>query len=279
MPSINSFRRQLSEWRQASRFKGYCDRFRAEKTPLPPSWQVALESLERDGAYVTNLDALDLPCSADMLDDADCLYAAMAAESTSARIAQHASRVDIESCENLLMWGLAEPILSLVELYMGKPVVYRGVTVRKDMANGVMDGTRIWHRDGEDFRILKCIVYINDVGPDGGGFQYIPRAHAPPIWRLDIYDGNRVANMDELVPESHWRACTGPRGTVVLVDPCSVYHRGQLPKSGDRQAVFFNYNSNTPLFPEHCKPLFDNEGYAMAKKLSPRQRAALEIGY
>ena len=63
--------------------------------------------------------------------------------------------------------------------------------------------------------------------------------------------------MREVVPESSWHACSGPRGTVVFSDTCSVYHRGTIAHSEDRHALFFCYNSRSPRSPGDCQPLFD----------------------
>jgi len=279
MPSISSLRRQYREWQSVRRFNAYSLRFRRGAQSLPAVWQRILDGLEEDGAYVTHLNALGLEFSTEMLTEVDQLFAAMPSVAEPSSYVLHASQTNIERCSYLLKWGLQEALLHLVEWYLGKPVAFRGVTVRKDLANGMMDGTRIWHRDGEDFRIVKCIIYINNVGQDGGGFQYIPRAHSPSTWRVDTHDGNRVVDMPKLVPESHWQSCVGPRGTVVFVDPCSIYLRGQLPKSAARQAVFFNYNSMSPLHPEHCQPLFNTEKFVASVALSPRQRAAVDLRY
>ena len=33
----------------------------------------------------------------------------------------------------------------------------------KDIPNGQKSETRLWHRDGEDFKLLKIVVYLNNV--------------------------------------------------------------------------------------------------------------------
>ena len=48
----------------------------------------------------------------------------------------------------------------------------RGVSVKREIANGLMEGpARVFHRDPEDERVLKIIVYLSDVDEGAGPFQ------------------------------------------------------------------------------------------------------------
>jgi hypothetical protein len=156
------------------------------------------------------------------------------------------------------------------------PVDYRGLTVRRDIAGGEQLETRLWHRDYEDFKIVKIIIYLNDVDRGGGAYEFIPRSHLP-IWRIGPL-GGRVSDpaMSKFVPESSWYNCNGPRGTVVFSDTCSVYHRGAIAHSEDRRSLFYCYNSSSPRSPQYCLPLFDRAHFGEnAGDLSLRQRAAI----
>lgn len=139
------------------------------------------------------------------------------------------------------------------------PVAYRGITVRRDFADGQKVETRLWHRDAEDRRIVKIIVYINDVDEPCGPFCYIPKTVAPR-GRLELVDG-RVPDsvMGRHVAPRDAVHCTGPAGTVIFTDTCAVFHRGALPSESDRLTIFYIYNSQAPLEPEYCQPLFDRK--------------------
>jgi hypothetical protein len=119
---------------------------------------------------------------------------------------------------------------------------------------------------------------------EAGPFQYIPAPFSPQEWRIRTIESSRVtdADMERLVPRTHWVPCTGPRGTVIFADPCRLYHRGVVPVQRDRKAAFFCYNSVEPpeprvvpsavrsessfLSPGHLKPT--PEGCACLQLLS-----------
>ena len=72
-------------------------------------------------------------------------------------------------------WGLTDENLDLAEFYIGLPVRYLGVGVKRESADGVAAGVRQWHRDIEDRRMLKIIVYLSDVEDGCGPFEYVDR--------------------------------------------------------------------------------------------------------
>jgi hypothetical protein len=187
-----------------------------------------------------------------------------------------ARQEEIDRHPALIRWGLDQRLLDTVESYISMPVDYRGLTVRRDIMGGDQLETRLWHRDYEDRKIVKILVYLNDVDRGGGAYEFIPRGDLS-IWRVGPI-GGRIDEtaMRHVVPQTAWRSCSGPRGTVVFSDTCSVYHRGTIAHSEDRRALFFCYNSRTPRSPEHCQPLFDRAHFAAAASdLSARQRAAI----
>jgi hypothetical protein len=55
----------------------------------------------------------------------------------------------------LYLFALSEPLLDLAERYMGLPVRYFGVVVKREIANGVLEGTCDFHTDPEDENVLK----------------------------------------------------------------------------------------------------------------------------
>lgn len=191
---------------------------------------------------------------------------------------RHVPQSRIMEVPEAIVWGLQERFLDIVESYIGLPASYRGFSGRIDVANGTLTGTRLWHLDGEDTRIVKIIVYFNDVdGPEDGPFTFVPRPLLPPSAKFDIFNGNRVRDEDlnARVPEEKHVYCTGKAGTVLFADPCTIWHRGAVGRRRDRQTMFYAYNSRHPLLPQGCAPLFDVERFAHSTPLTARQRAAL----
>jgi hypothetical protein len=229
------------------------------------------------GGHISSLDELGIPETAAMLTAADALFGAIANRGAGkGGFIASATAEEIERYPALIRWGLNERLLGMVENYICMPVDYRGLTVRRDIVGGDQLETRLWHRDYEDFKIVKIIVYLNDVDRGGGAYEFIPRSHLP-IWRVAPL-GGRVddPDMDRFVPVDVRKNCGGPRGTIVFSDTCSVYHRGTVAHSEDRRALFYCYNSRAPRSPQYCMPLFDRARFAESEtNLSARQRAAI----
>jgi hypothetical protein len=193
-----------------------------------------------------------------------------------------ANQKDLSEFPELLRWGLDERILSIIRTYIGLPIAYRGLTVRRDVVGGPQTETRMWHRDDEDNRIVKIIVYLNDVGDDGGPFEYIPHDQSPATWRIPDVSSSRVTDteMERMVPKNRYRACTGSRGTVVIVDTCRVFHKGGVAAAQDRHTLFYCYNSQSPMNPQWCGPLFDHDSFVAAcPNLTPEQQDAVDLTY
>lgn len=246
--------------------------------------QQIVDGLEHEGVHVTTLEALGLGSTQRLLSAANTLLPLVkkAAMTGDKSYGEHAPAEQIMKYPEIISWGLEERLLNIVENYLGVPVAYRGLTFRKDKANGENFGTRFWHQDHEDHRIVKIIVYLNDVDQDGGPFEYIPKRHQPSLSRLQFTHDGRVLDeiMEQAVPRKYWKACTGPAGTAVFADPCTLFHRGRMPTNSDRYTMFFCYNSQRPLHPKACPPMFDwgcLEPYQAG--FSPGQKKAISSSY
>jgi hypothetical protein len=279
MPDLKQYaneqRYNFVYWRRRLRHRGTLPTLSAPD-------QTIVRRLLDDGGAVTSLKALDIAGTDAMLKSSDALMASLQGRSpVKGGFGVQANPAEIDACPALIRWGLDERLLAIVSNYIGLPVVYRGLTVRRDLAGGDKVETRLFHRDNEDNRIVKIIVYLNDVDEDGGAFEFIPVADSPASWRVKG-DGSRASDdaMSRLTSPSRWLSCMGERGTAVFADTCRIYHRGRIAKDIDRVALFFCYNSATPISPQWCQPLFDrNRFIAACPELSPRQRAAISVDY
>jgi hypothetical protein len=236
-----------------------------------------VEALNDEGAAVTSLADLGSP---GLLEIAQKLFAEMPREERAgSKSYLLAAPPDlVEQHPALIEWGLSDRIIGIAENYIGVPVSYRGLQARIDLADGTQLETRRWHRDAEDRRIVKFIVYVSDVPSGEGAYEYIPKARTPSPRALRYTDGRVLdEDMAKLVPQKFWVPCTGHAGTVVVTDTCSVWHRGGVPGHRDRLTLFYAYNSRRPLAPQYCEPLFDRDGFISKQngQLSRAQIAAI----
>ena len=255
--------------------------FRSPAARLPAADRAILDGLEKHGTVVTHVDALKDAGFAGIENVrrfGPALFQNLDATMDKGYVV-HAPLSRIQENAEPLLWGLNERFIDIVEAYLGLPAAYRGMTARRDIANGEKTATRLWHRDNEDSRIVKIIVYLNDVEcADDGPFEYIPKSALASADGLAVFDGNRIrdADIDRVVPKDQQKLCLGRAGTVVFTDTCSVFHKGALGKRRDRYTLFYPFNSAIPLSPADCSVMFDVKRFRTQAELSVRQAAILD---
>jgi hypothetical protein len=255
--------------------------FRSPIDRLPAFDRAILDGLEKHGTMVTHVEAMQeagFTGVGNVLRFGPALFENLDVAMDKGYVV-HAPLSRIQATAEPLLWGLNPRFIDIVEAYMGLPAAYRGMTARRDIANGEQTATRLWHRDGEDRRIVKIIVYLNNVEcADDGPFEYISKSVLPSADGLPVFDGNRIADVDidRLVPEDQQKLCLGRAGTVVFTDTCSVFHKGALGKRRDRYTLFYPFNSFAPLSPRDCSALFDVARFRGQARLTPKQEKLIE---
>ncbi len=236
-----------------------------------------VEAIKREGVAITSLESLGITSTPRFFQAAKNLMQEIPKSISGQKneFVVHATSQQIMEYPEIFLWGLEQRLLNIVENYLGLPVAYHGAYFRRDIVNEVQRKTRLWHMDKEDRKVLKIIVYLNNVGDDGGPFQYIPQSFtstAASFLRYN-YEYIQEKTMQRVIPPSNWKSCTGLSGTVVFAATGSIFHRGKLPLASDRFAVFFDYTSRQPQHPFYCKSSLPQQDLLlMAKKLSEPQK-------
>jgi hypothetical protein len=103
--------------------------------------------------------------------------------------------------------------------------------------------------------MLKIIIYLHEVCEEAGPLQYIPKGLTPWIFHKLKYSYGKISDqeMQAIISSTDWKSCLGKAGTVILIDPASVFHRGKVPVKSDRFSIFFDYTSRMPKYPYFCK--------------------------
>jgi hypothetical protein len=282
--SINS-----TDWFEQSvllpRYQKFLDRHKEHLPKLDASELAIVEQFEQDGVYTTSLDALAIPDSQQLLKAAQPITDELAQLS---RAPSHAGKHTLMATANqltehpeILYWGLSERILKIVECYLGLPVGYGGLSFYYSVADGRDAGPRIWHRDKEDWRMVKVAVYLNDVDESGGPYQCVKSAtNSWLIETLPKYQGLVHTEMQQLLGNnsSDWlTSCIGKAGTVIFTDTARCYHRGKPPIQTDRSAIFFHYFSSRPKNPFYCdrSPLSSRQIVDFDEQLPPHLQGYL----
>ena len=239
--------------------------------------QELVDRLGREGAVVTSLDELALPGTDEL----------------KARLAEVGSRLEARSADGpstfwatndeladeaiLWRWGMSERLLDIVENHLGLPARYYGGEVRCEVADTGTYTVRQWHRDVEDDRLFKILIWLNDVDDEGGPFEFVQRPRTD-IATTDLSYVSGFVSDDDLaqaVPRSEWNAAVGDTWTAVIADTSTIFHRAKPPTGRNRYSATFTYSTWHPrkLYPK--VPFSDSQTASIRDGLSKRQNSSL----
>ena len=253
------------------------DQHRAALPSLPLADRHLVDDLRVHGVQVSSLDAIDAPGTAPLRAELESLVGDLAGRAAEGRHTLRPPLEQVLEASAVWQWGLSDRLLDVAETYLGLPARYYGADLRRETATGQAVGVRQWHRDVEDRRMLKILVWLNDVDAEGGPFQFVDRTHTGRLTDELRYvsgfveDGRFAAH----VPRDQWRSATGPTWTAVVADTRSVFHRATPPVARDRYSVTFSYTSRAPLTTLPVPPVTPRQRDLAARGLRDRQLACL----
>jgi hypothetical protein len=225
------------------------------------------DTLKHEGVCVTSLAELGLAATPQLLNESSNQLAAMPASKGNKSTKKLPQIYTVTDLSAFSRWGSEQRLVNIIENYIGLPVAFHGVHLRKDFPNENQFGTLLWHKDSEDRRIIKAIVYLSDVEPKHGPFEYVPK-YLTNLYNINYYRiyhklwqsgylGINDDTLENIIPKTAWKSCPGKAGTVILVDTKSILHHGTL-RSEERSALFFVYTANPPKKPEDCTQYWDD---------------------
>jgi hypothetical protein len=252
-------------------------RHEAQQPCLPTADGHLVDGLRTAGVQVTTLDAIDAPGTAQLRAELKTLVGELAAQPAADQQTLRLPLDRVLEASAVWQWGLSNRLLDLAETYLGLPARYYGADLRREVATGQAVGVRQWHRDVEDHRMLKILVWLNDVDADGGPFQYVDRSHTDRLSDAFRYVSGFVddARFAAGMPRDEWRSATGPTWTAVVADTRSVFHRATPPVARDRYSVTFSYTSRVPLTTLPVPPVTPAQRALAVAGLRERQLACL----
>jgi len=259
-------------WAVDMRYERRLRHHAGQLAPLSATHTELVSRLRREGAIVTTLDELGLSGIQALKESLSTLAARLADHHASDRL----GRDDLIET-GAWQWGLQTDVLALVENYLGLPALYCEPEVRREPANGRQDTVRQWHRDPEDHRMFKIIIWLNDVSPAGGAFEWLPRPRTQEATRKLGYVSGFVSDhdMEQVMARQLWCNAPGPRWTAVLGDTMSIFHKAGVPQDKDRYSITYSWTSRWPIKPYPIEPFSAAQAEAVRQGLSARQRAAL----
>jgi Phytanoyl-CoA dioxygenase (PhyH) len=194
-------------------------------------------------------------------------------------VRKYAYDVELSVDDPWLGLGLNKRLLDIANTYLGmwSKLEYVDVWYTPPVEKGDRRSSQRWHRDFNDRHLLKAFLYLTDVDPESGPFEYVPRSapgseldHLWP-WRPL---GQNYPPEDELDAKIAGRAVsfTAPKGTLIFCNT-SGFHRGGFAIGKPRVLATVTYSSPASLasLTERNFSLAENG----ARGLDPAQRYAL----
>ncbi|BCL38063.1 phytanoyl-CoA dioxygenase [Nostoc sp. MS1] len=237
----------------------------AQKLPaIEPRDRHIVDALKKDAVCITTLEELGFETTPQLLKASHTILPTMGTGEYKDSDENYPEIYTVTHIPAFHNWGKEQRLLNVLENYIGLPVAYHGVQIRKDFINANQFSTMLWHRDSEDRRIVKIIIYLNDVEKDQGPFEYVP-ASLTSIDNLNFYrlypkihkSGINDEQLNKIVPKSAWKSCTGPAGTVIIADTQRLLHHGTV-RTQERSTLFFAYTANPAKRPGLCTQYWDD---------------------
>ncbi len=245
--------------------------------PLDPLDLPFLQALRTQGVCMVPVEEMKLPGTGEMLAACGALVDELRKVPLNGGNAPRLPIDRLMDRPEIYMWGLNRRLLDFIENYVALPIRYHGADLRREVADGKLDDVRQWHIDAEDRRMFKIILYLNDVRPGGGPFQYMPRGQTIDVARKLRYSSGFVTDdvMRKVVPESEWTEAIAPKHTAVMADTCKVFHRAQPARTTDRYSITFSWTSTTAVKAYPTMPLGEKARAYILSHADERQRVCL----
>ena len=259
---LNQVRKKISVLKDELVYRAKLRQHHHHLPILTGSDRLIAESLKKEGICITTLADLGLPSTSQLLDAAKSFLPSMGRSNYESYNQNPPEIFTVTDLPNFFKWGNEKRLINILENYIGLPVAYHGVQIRKDFINQSQFSTMLWHRDSEDRRIVKIIIYLNDVDEQQGPFEYVPSSFTSGLnfYRLYYKIHNKGINdetLNKIVPKSAWKSCTGAAGTVILSDTNRLLHHGTA-RTEERSTLFFIYTANPPKRPGLCTQYWDD---------------------
>jgi hypothetical protein len=155
------------------------------------------------------------------------------------RVADYHLR-DVIGCPHILALANSPPLLGLAARYMACKPTISALGLRWSFPQpGDSSDLQLFHRDSEDWRYLKVLLYLTDVDEHAGPHVYLHGSHLTqaPV-RLRFYTNREIA--DTYGAEMLLTAL-GERGFCFAVDTAGI-HKGTAPVRQPRLMLQIQYS-------------------------------------
>jgi hypothetical protein len=166
----------------------------------------------------------------------------------------------ILQCPHIVSMMNRADLLRIAELYLGCRPTISGIGLRWSFPTDADEtGTQRFHRDADDWRLIKLFVYLTDVEDGDGPHEFVKNSHRTSgRFRLTPYSDREI---DEDYGGDSIVRQVGPRGSSFIEDTWGI-HKGRRPVKRARLLLDIEYSiCPVQMFDYRPVPLPDGHCY------------------
>lgn len=153
----------------------------------------------------------------------------------------------LEAGDGFLDLAFNPRVLEVVNAYFGFFARIPGINIWYDVPVGANQrrSSQNWHRDPEDKKLIKAFLYLTNVGPETGPFNYVLGSQEHHGRSRNTFRRRRVGmpmyppqkQFDAVFKDEQIAVCTGGAGTMILCDTTGL-HRGGFVVGNSPRVLF-----------------------------------------
>lgn len=166
---------------------------------------------------------------------------------------------NVLACPHIMEFVSSQKMVQLAADYLGCTPTLSCLGVQWSFPTDAPSVAQKFHRDSEDWKYLRFLIYLTDVDEGSGPHVYIKGSHRDRLpLRLKFYSADEIAQQYGI--ESFVKIL-GKRGTGIAADTAGI-HKGELPSARPRLILTFTF-AILPNPLEHYEPLRTRHGDAL----------------
>ena len=141
-------------------------------------------------------------------------------------------------------FALSPAVTEAVTGYLGQIPRLNSVGVFYTAINETVDGSQMYHADGDALAQIKCFVNAWDVGPGSGAFTFLPKPDTSRVLRSGgLLKTLSDEDVSQVAPAERQVSAVGAPGSGVFVDTSRCLHQGSRARTQPRLVFQFQYVS------------------------------------
>ncbi len=179
---------------------------------------------------------------------------------------------------------IADPFIDIISKYLGTlPILDTFQMWYSPNDSDELIGSKLVHRDGEDFKQVKIFIPIEEIKIENGPLHVIDKLQSEKIYK-NLIKQNLISRRNQKIEDKFFKEFKPSfqkillnKDQCALVDTCACYHFGSRKSSEPRKLIFLHFtsafSSKTPIFRNYDleKKFFSEKDklvYGLQKKTS-----------